>query len=276
MYKRILLSILLFASLGRIDAQGINDKAFFGIKGGVNFPRLYFRDTNLQSLPHNFLVYPTASLYAEFKLYNRLSLGAEFNCQLRGGATTYTYETDYTVNYKIRARYISMRLPVYYYLFNHPTIAPYFFIGPDFGYAYNGDIFLTQPGLPISDVSVSISDSNINRFNFGMLAGVGVRKNANLNNWTIVLKVDFALNWGHLNSFSPAETNETATPTNVHAYNSQGKRLITGLELNLTIGISKTGSSNTRHSSTKNSGSSRRSKGLGNSRHSSSDCYPWN
>ena len=248
-----------------MDAQSINDKAFFGIKGGVNFPRLYFRDSNLQSLPHDFLVYPTASLYAEFKLYGRLSLGVEFNCQQRGGATTYTYETDYQVKYQIRARYISVRLPVYCYLFNHPTIAPYFFVAPDFGYAHSGDIFLTQPGLPISDVSLTISDSNIRRFNFGIMAGLGVRKNVNLNNWMIVLKADLALNWGHLNSFSPAETNETATPTNIHAYNSQGKRLITGVELNLTIGVSKTGSSNTKHRS-----------GTKRSRRGSADCFPWN
>ena len=248
-----------------MNAQGINDKAFFGIKGGVNIPRLYFRDVNLNKLHQDFLVYPTASLYAEFKLYGRLSLGAEFNCQLRGGATSYTYETNYKVNYKIRARYISMRLPVYCYLFNHPTIAPYFFISPDFGYAHSGDIILTQPGLPISEVSVSINDSNIRRFNFGMMAGLGVRKNANLNNWTIVLKVDLALNWGHLNSFSPAETNGTATPTNVHAYNSQGRRLITGIELNLSIGISKIGSSNTKH----RSGTKRSHRG-------SADCFPWN
>ena len=265
MYKRIVLFILLLASIGGLKAQHINDNALFGIKGGVNFPRLYFRDNNLQRLPHNFLVYPTASLFVEFKLYNRLSLGVEFNCQQRGGATTYTYETDYKVNYQIRARYISLRLPVYYYLFNHQTIAPYVFLAPDFGYAHSGDISLTQPGLPISDVSVSINDSNIRRFNFGMMAGFGVRKNANLNNWTVVLKVDLALNWGHLNSFSPAETNETATPTNIHAYNSQGKRLITGVELNLTIGISKTGSSNTKHKS----GSKRSNRG-------SSDCFPWN
>lgn len=265
MFKRLLILVLLLASIGRMDAQQINDNVLFGIKGGVNFPRLYFRDGNLQSLPHDFLVYPNVSVFVEFKLFSRHTLGVELNCQQRGGATTYIYETDYKVTYKIRARYISLRLPMTYYFFNSQTIAPYLFLAPDFGYAYNGDIFLTQPGLPISEVSVSINDSNIRRFNFGAVAGIGVRKNANLNNWTVVLKADLALNWGHLNSFSPAEENDTATPTNVHAYNSQGKRLITGVELNLSIGIGKNSSSTTRHSS--------KAK---RSHRGSSDCYPWN
>ena len=265
MFKRVvIIFVLLLASIGVLHAQYINDKALCGIKGGVNFPRLHFTEENLNKLPHDFLIYPTASLFAEFKVYKRISLGVELNCQLRGGATTYTYETDYTVNYKLHARYISLRLPVYCYLFNYQTIAPYLLLGPDLGYAYNGDISLTQPGLPISEVSVSINDSNINRFNWGMMAGIGVRKNADLNNWMIVLKLDLALNWGHLNSFSPAEVNETATPTNVHAYNSQGKRLISGVELNLSIGVSKTHNSGTRHSS--------RAK---HSRRGSADCYPW-
>ena len=265
MYKRIFLSILLIALIGGLNAQHINDKVLYGIKGGVNFPRLNFTETNLRKLPHDFMITPTVSLFVEFKIREKCSMAVELNYQQRGGATSYVYENDYKVHYKLLADYASARLPFFVYLSNNNTISPYLMLSPEFSYALGGNISLTQPGLPIPEASVKISDANIKRFNFGILVGIGVRRNVELNNWIFVMKADVALNFGLLNTFSPSETKETATPTNVYAYNSQEKRRTMGFELNLSIGISKNNSSKAKHSSRKN-----------HSNRNSSDCYPWN
>ncbi|MBO7459505.1 MAG: PorT family protein [Bacteroidales bacterium] len=248
MCRRILLFILFFAIIGEIMAQEIlypsktmnlhiNDKVIYGIKGGVTIPRLYYSDKNLKDLPHDFMIGPTLSLFVEFKVYKKVSMAVELNYQQKGGATSYKYENDYDVSYKLKADYLAIRLPFYWYMSNSHTTSPYLFVGPEFAYAFGGEISLSQPGLPISDVSVAINDSNINRFNFGILGGVGIRRNIHLKNWIVVLKADAALNWGLTNTFANSETEETATPTNIHAYNSQGQRHSIGMEINLSLGF---------------------------------------
>ena len=154
-------------------------------------------------------------------------------------------------------------------MIGNKDFSPYLYVAPDFGYAFGGNISLTQPGLPISDVSVGISDSNINRFNIGILGGLGVRKNVNLTNWIVVLKVDAALCYGFINTFSASETNETATPTNIHAYNSQGKRHSVGLEINLSLGFERIGAKPSKSTNNKSS------KGSGKSKGSKGDCFPF-
>jgi len=267
MSKKIIILIMLLTAMGGLTAQVVNDRAFFGIKGGANFPRMYYSDKNLKELPHDMMLGPTAGVFFEFRLFKTVSMAVEVAYQQRGGATSYVYEDKYNVNYKLKANYAVLRVPFTWYILGNHSFSPYIFVAPDFGYAFGGTISLSQPGLPISDVSLDISDANINRFNIGLLGGVGVRKNFSLTNWVLVFKVDAALNYGFLNTFSPSETNETATPTNIHAYNSQGERRMMGLEINLSLGFLKTGASHSKHS--------KHSKGSGKSKESKGACFPF-
>ena len=251
MHKRIFLLVFLLTIVGQIMAQNIvypyrplkqninDDRVLYGVKGGINMPRMYYTDKNLKKLPHDFMASPTISLFAEFNLYKKLSMAIELNYQTKGTATSYVYEGKYNVTYKLKADYLGVRLPLYWYLSNTSDVCPYLFAGPDFAYVVGGNISLTQPGLSISDVYVWINDSNINRLYLGALAGVGARKNMYFNKWILVFKLDGAVNCGLNNTFAYAERNETATPTNIHAYNSQKGRYSVGFEINLSIGISQ-------------------------------------
>ena len=250
MYKRIFLSFIFLITMGQLVAQTNlpyrplqlklnNDKLLYGVKFGANMPRMYYSGKNLKKLPHDFRLSPTISLFVEFNLHNKLSMAMELNYQQKGTATSYVYEDNYNVSYKLKADYMAIRIPFYWYFINDYKIGPYMFLGPDVAYAFGGNISLSQPGLSIPEAYVHISDSNINRLYVGALGGLGVRKNVYLKDWILVLKLDGALNCGFLNTFSSAELNETATPVNVHAYNSQKGRYSVGLEINFSLGITK-------------------------------------
>ena len=71
----------------------------------------------------------------------------------------------------------------------------------------------------------------------GALVGAGFRVNIPFPHFTMVLKLDATYNLGLSDTFSKQEHDETAVPTNVHAYNHQGARYLRGLELNIGIGI---------------------------------------
>lgn len=247
MTKKILLFLFMLHVFQTLSAQEVqlpsyalkvnyNEKMFFGLKGGINMPRLYYTNKHLQDLPHNFMISPSVGAFVELPFSTVLSVAFELNYQQRGGATSYIYEQNYNVSYQFDAHYISIRFPVNCYIPIHPSVRPYLFFGPDMGYVVGGKIALSQPELEISGSEVVINNSNVNRVYFGVLCGAGLRFNVELPHSTLVIKTDAALNWGLSDTFSKAEHDDTATPTNVNAYYIHDKRLSRGLEIHLSIG----------------------------------------
>ena len=240
------IALLLFATIS-LSAQNTNrsvravryfqQKVFlFGIKGGINCPRLYFTNHYVSDLPHDFVIGPSLGVFVEFPFSKRLAVAPELNYQQRGGTTSYVYEHNYNVCYGLKANYVSIRLPMFGYLRTSGDVRPYLLLGPEVGYVINGEISLLQPGLDIPESHVGLNKSNINYWYAGVFGGAGIRVNLVFPDVVLVVKLDAAINLGFTDTFSEAEHNETATPMNVHAYNHQGKRLSRGLEINLSIG----------------------------------------
>lgn len=215
----------------------VSNGVVYGVKMGANSTRLYYTNPHLSVLPHDLMIGPTASVFVEVPFFYVFSVAPELNVQQKGGATSYVYEQDYHVEYKLKAMYASARLPLLIYVPISDYFKPYVFGAAEIGRAIGGSISLSQPGLEIPEVSLPISASNINEWYWGPLVGAGVRVNLPLPHFTLVMKLDAAYNLGLSDSFSTQEHDETATPTNVHAYNHQGARFLRGLELNIGIGF---------------------------------------
>lgn len=225
-----------YPSLALTEAK-ISDGILFGLKGGINFPRLYYTNAHLSNLPHDLMITPSAGAFIEFPLFKSFAVAPELNYQQRGGATSYVYEGKYDVSYKFEAEYVSMRIPFICYFPVSNMFRPYVFAAPDAGYVVGGKISLMQPGLNIEGSEIGLNNSNINRYYFGLLGGAGIRMNLLLQEFTLVIKADAAVNFGLLDTFSESEHNETASPTNVYAYNHQGMRNSRGLEVSISIGF---------------------------------------
>lgn len=244
MNKCILILLFVLALSGTTMSQNIrksdrfeNKKVYAGLKLGANLPRMYYSNRNLSDLPHDLMVGPSFGLFVEFPLHRMFSLAAEFNWQKRGGATSYTYEKEYHVSYKLESYYTSLRIPLYCYFPISQSSAPYLCLGLDAGYSIGGSVSLSQPGLDISDVNMNLNDKNYNPLYIGALIGVGMRHNLKTDNFIWILKWDVALNWDFLDTFSDSEHNETAVPANVNAYNHQGTQMSRGLEAHISIGF---------------------------------------
>ncbi len=222
---------------GNLNAAKSRKGPVIGVKGGVNFPRLYYTNPHLSDLPHDFILGLSGSVFVEIPFNNRLAIAPEVNYQQRGGATSYVYETQYDVNYRLDAEYVSLRLPFIFYIPISQTFRPYLFAAPEAAYAIGGRIALTQPGLDIESSNINVSAANYNPIYLGALGGAGLRADLPLPNFTLVLKAEAAVNYGFLDTFSESEHQETATSTNIHAYNQQGTRHSAGLELQLGIGL---------------------------------------
>ena len=232
-FRSILTLLLFFVFCINLMAQ----KKFFGVKAGINMPRLYYSNPALNKLPHDFKISPSISIFAEFPLLKGLSIAPEINYQQRGGATSYLYENEYDVTYSVDANYFSLRVPVSYYIPIKTYLLPYLYAGPDVGYAFNGKISLSQPGLGVGESNMDINNSNYNPFYLGVLLGAGIRHDFEFDNIVCIIKLDVALNLGINDTFSRSENEETSNPTNVNAYNPQKGRHSRGMEIHLCLGF---------------------------------------
>lgn len=250
MSKRIVIAVILllwafnlpaqlqkfYPSLSRDEAR-ITDGVMVGLKGGINIPRLYYTNENLRDLPHDLMITPSAGAFIEIPLIKSLAIAPELNYQQRGGATSYVYEKNYKVSYKFEAEYASVRIPIICYIPVSNIVRPYLFVAPDAGYVIGGKISLNQPGLDIESSDIGLNSANINRLYYGLLGGAGIRMNLPFPHLTLVVKADAAVNFGLSDTFSESEHDETASPTNVYAYNHHGKRNSRGLEISVCLGF---------------------------------------
>lgn len=215
----------------------VSNGIVYGVKVGANSTWLYYTNPHLKVLPHDLMIGPMASVFIEVPFLNVFSFAPELNVQQKGGATSYIYEEDYHVEYKLKAMCASARLPLLVYVPVSKYFKPYVFGAAEIGRTMEGSISLSQPGLEIPEVSLPISASNMSEWYWGPIIGAGFRVNIPLSHFTLVIKLDAAYNLGLSDSFSVQEHDETAVPTNVHAYNHQGARFLRGLELNFGIGF---------------------------------------
>jgi hypothetical protein len=215
----------------------VNNGVVYGVKVGANSTRLYYTNPHLSVLPHDLMIGPTASVFIEIPFLSVFSIAPELNIQQKGGATSYIYEQDYHVEYKLKAMCASARLPLLLYVPVSKYFKPYVFGAAEIGRVMGGSISLSQPGLEIPSVTLPVSASDMSEWYWGAMAGVGFRVNLPFPHFTVVMKLDAAYNLGLSDTFSMQEHDETATPTNVHAYNHQGARYLRGLEFNVGIGF---------------------------------------
>jgi len=249
--KRLwLIGLLVLLGFGSMEAQEHfyparfrNDAALYegpvyGLKAGIDFPRLYYTNSYLGSvLQHDLILAPSASLFWEMPFLIPCTFAIELNYQQRGGA--FTYEKDHIMEtYRLQAQYVSLRVPLYFYVPISDRVKPYLFVSPDAGCVVAGGISLKHPNGGLPDYSVGVNYSNINYGYFGALGGVGIRFNIPLTIITIVVKADAAVNLGFLDTFSKMEHSGTAHAVNgVNNYYIDGKRHSRGLECHLSFGF---------------------------------------
>lgn len=201
----------------------------YGIKGGINFPRLYYTSQALKDLPHVMMLTPSGGFFLELPLSRIITIAPELCYQQRGGATTLKFNGS-DVDYSLKAHYFTVRVPFYCYAPISDRFKPYLLLGPEMGAPAFGKI--TGYGQ-----EVKINSSNINRLYLGAVGGAGFRVNMPLSRITLVLKLETAINWGLLDTYSPAEQAGTATPVNIQAYTIDGHRWSRGLECHLGLGF---------------------------------------
>lgn len=241
--KKIFAFLIVILATVNLYSQGIRtsvyDAPVVGVKLGLNHSTFRYSDPNLKSLPHELFIRPNVGVFFELHLNQNFSLAPELFLYNRGHLTKYIYETDYNVTYQVKSRYFTFRMPFCYRVnfYNAENVKPFLVLAPSCNLLLGGNINLTQPNLPISNVDIAIGNANMRRHDFSLFLGGGSQFYIDCGSFFLVTKVEIGYNIGLTNSFSNMEIEDVSKSENINAYNITGVRKIHNVEFNITLGI---------------------------------------
>lgn len=246
--KRIALFIVFLCCCCSLHAQFYSGSSHarkamgIGAVGAVNLANFaYPNDISKNGLDYDSLLYrirPVFGLTVEIPVGKFLYVAPEVLLASRGDARLFESTVWNTlVRYQAKMNYLELRVPVSLAIPVCKTVHPYIFAAPSFGLTLpKGEIIQYSLDKPQSfNQSVAIDSSNMALYDAGVMAGAGVRFNADFSTFSLVFKLEAGYYFGILDTYSPMELQDQAAAVNVNAYNTQGKRLNRGLECRFSI-----------------------------------------
>ncbi|MGC3978543.1 MAG: OmpA family protein [Paludibacteraceae bacterium] len=195
-----------------------------GLKTGANFPWMTYTNPDLKDYKNSVSAKTIFGFFAETPLNSNISLRPEFLFTHKGQKIN-----NLGISYQIKSNYFEIRTP-FLYAISLKNISPYIMAGPALSMATGGQIsFGTK--------ETSITDANLAKYDFSVIAGGGVKIPFHINKYPLTLTVEAAFNYGMLNSYGGKELDGEATALNVLNYDIDGTRKNRGIELTVSVSI---------------------------------------
>lgn len=208
-----------------------------GVIGGGNLASFtYLGDHHQQSsLDHSDIMSrlrPVAGLTVDIPFGFNMYVSPEILYVGRGDARQYVSATSgQDMSYKAVVNYLDVRVPLAMSFPVSDIVHPYVFAAPTFGMVLGEVSGMNLGGtLSMNDTEIPVGTSNMSPFDFGVLAGAGLRFNFDFSHFSLVAKLEVDYNMGLINTYSYAELHDEAHAMNVNAYNVNGIRTNRGLE----------------------------------------------
>lgn len=232
-------------------------KWYLGVGGGLRLGNMTFSDLNKDVFPSEKGM--TSSLFSVFVEHN---FGKEGNFGIRpmmsvlnrGGKLTEIYSTKAFNNYykeegledvfyKLNAHYLDVRIPIFYQFGNYSSrVRPYIYAAPVVGFPMGGKINVEQRYISgyYNGYEIDLNNANIASTYFAGTIGIGAKWNLNIEGHNVYLALDASYELGLSNTYGKKEREGEAIVQKelfYNAYEIQGTRKFSGIEVMATIGI---------------------------------------
>ena len=248
------------AALAALPAAGISaqeaggSKWYFGLGGGYHSTHMGFSDINEDVFPENTnMGSGVFSVFAmgEFGREGNFALRPQLSFLTRGGKLTeinsntldYAEEGIDDIYYRLRSRYIDIRVPVIYQFGKQQsTVRPYLFVAPVLGFATAGNIMLMEQGTDGSagGYVTEISDANMASTYFAGQIGAGVKFAIPVAGDRCWLGIEASYELGFTDTYAgkekDRESNDIAQLFN-NNYNIEGSRKFSGFEVQAVLSV---------------------------------------
>lgn len=216
------------------------DKIRLGVKGGVNISNMHY--SNLGEHDAGGITSGVGGIFAEFDLGSarKFSIRPELLFLSRGSEVDGIDVYGDKFNYKLKAKYTDIRIPIIYNFNNPEKISPYIYLAPIFSFTRGGEINYTTYDMnePMPWPALDMTNANFSKFDFSAAAGVGIRIPVRI---TDTKKLFFALEanyqYGFTDTYGSKEKDGSAISLNRNIYNITGNRKNRSFEISASLSV---------------------------------------
>lgn len=216
------------------------DRIRFGVKGGVHFSSTHY--SNLDQYDAGGISSGLGGFFAEFDLgaKRRFTLRPEILFLHRGSEVNGTDVYGEDFNYRLKAKYTDIRLPIIYNFSNPDKVSPYVYVAPVLSIARGGNIDYTTYMMdePEPWPTVDASTANLSKFDFSAAAGIGLRIPVRINeSKRLHLSLEANYQYGFTDTYGSKEKDGKAIALNRNVYNITGTRKNRGFEISASVSV---------------------------------------
>lgn len=216
------------------------DKIRLGVKGGVHFSNMNY--SNLNQYDVKGINGGVGGVFAEFDLgmKRRFTIRPEILFLTRGSQVEGVDQYGDDFNYRLKAKYTDVRLPIIYNFNTPDKISPYIYVAPILGIARGGNIDYSTSEMGEMEPwpSVDVSTANLAKFDFSAAAGLGVRVPIQITeSKRLHITLEANYQYGFTNTYGNKEKEGKAIALNRNIYNITGNRKNRGFEISASVSV---------------------------------------
>lgn len=248
----IILSAIFFTTVNNnIEARDFNSSKIFndsesdkwdylinhmniGANFGFSVPSMIYSGQQYDFYKKTPLFSGMGGIFVEWNFYGNLSLKPYMNFVGRGVHMKYS---PLYIDYRLKATYFDLRLPVVYSFNTGSEFEPYMALGPSLNFSAGGKAFYTSGSMINESYSLKLNKGNFKPFDFGVFLGAGFNYPVSLNGFRIKVGAEIGYNLGMIDTFSKAEKNKESIAINLPEYSIQGSRKNHNLSFTLNVTI---------------------------------------
>lgn len=210
------------------------DNIKVGAELGFSIPSMRYSSPIYDSYKKSALFSGMGGLFVDWNFYNNFSVRPHLNFVGRGVKMKYNPQF---IDYKLKATYFDVRIPVVYTFDLNSKIKPFLAVGPSLNFSAGGRSHYEEGSANRKMYDIKLSKANFRPFDFGIYIGAGVGYPIQLKGYPLLVGAEIGYNIGMIDTFSKAEKNNQSVAVNLPVYRVAGTRKNGNLSISLNVSI---------------------------------------
>ena len=236
MKKRFVVLVAVVLSTFNAFSQNpkIIDDIKVGAELGFSIPTMRYSAPMYDKYDKGALFSGMGGLFVDWNFYDNFSVRPHLNFVGRGVKMQYD---PMSIDYRLRATYFDLRIPVVYTFDLNSKVQPFLALGPSLNFATGGKIHYEEGTADRQVHNLKLAKGNIRPFDFGLYLGAGFSYPIQFQGLPLLIGAELGYNIGMVNTFSKPELNNKAVAVNTPVYDVRGTRKNGNLSIALNVSI---------------------------------------
>lgn len=230
----IIFAVILCCFTAKAQDSGFIDDIKVGAELGISVPTMRYSNPGYDPYKKSPLFSGMGGIFVDWNFYGNWSVRPHFDFVGRG--VRMKYEPQF-IDYKLKATYFDIRIPVLYTFKFNNRLQPYLAAGPSFNFATGGKIRYTAGMMDMQNYTVKLDKSNFKGFDFGVYFGAGLDFPIDIKGFPILVGAEVGYTLGFVDTFSKIEKNRHAIALNAPVYSIIGTRKNSNVSIAFSVSI---------------------------------------